>query len=614
MKKHDHPLTRLNVGLHTARGLDILLERAVVSASFNSWERQPSVPCHAGTREAILDRIYKWVDSRDDSTVFWLHGFAGSGKTSIATSVAAKFAEENRLAGSFFFSRDPAHHPGRRSASGVIATIAYQNAISNSAVRNRVEKVLDRNRAIFSASPISQLQQLLIDPVRPRYFPPTVNTIKKLFEFHAAPPMIVVIDGLDECMDEGLDSIDGLIKLLTHEYRISPPPIRFLLTSRPEDNIRETFLCHPERTCFTNLMDFKADSDIEGFFRKEFQNLSVRLSDYLTDVAKPWPPLEDIKRLVRKSEGLFIYASTLILFVGDLDNNSEGCIKSPDRRLKDVMEQHHGLDDLYMQVLRSAPHSANPDFKRILGVLCFMPSEYSLTLGELTTFLRLSDSAQIRQLLRGCKSIFRIPDTSDGTITFFHASLHDFLTSRRRSQRFPDDFFVDHVKQHFCLLQNCIEVIISDCKGDRPFKDIVFFTSTLSRYSWQFWHFHLLHAIHFICKDRHPCSSSVIEPLKLHFGDAYERVFSCVLSLLGDESCHWSWSWGWIFVKPFSRNPEGLETEIMTLEYLLAVSVPCCSSVVSTLSIQLGGLSSSNAWCSATFNQSICHCKFELEI
>jgi len=682
-----------------------LLERAVVSASFNSWERQSAVPCQAGTREAILDRIYRWVDSRDDSTVFWLHGFAGSGKTSIATSVAAKFVEENRLAGSFFFSRDPAHHPGRRSANGVIATIAYQNAISNSAVRNRVEKILDRNRAIFSASPISQLQQLVIDPVRPRYLRyiiVIVNTIKKLFEFHAAliawassqrihllalvinlfrssslnlslyncvqalrefcvaafncliicpfvtdisgmalfmvfailifrhpnfqhiikasleallnpPPMIVVIDGLDECMAEGLDSIEGLIKLLINEYRNSPPPIRFLLTSWPEDNLRETFLCHPDRTCFTNLMDFKADSDIQRFFRKEFQNLNVRLSDYLTDVVKPWPPSEDIERLVGKSEGLFIYASTLIMFVGDLDDNSEGCIKSPARKLKDAMEQHDGLDDLYMQVLRNAPHSANPDFKRILGVLCLMPSEYSLTLHELTMFLRFSDSAQLRQLLRGCKSILRIPDTSDGTITFFHASLHDFLTNRRRSQRFPDDFFVDHIKQHLCLLENCIEVIIADCKGDRPFKDIVFFTSTPSRYSWQFWHFHLFHAIHFIYKDRHPCSS-VIEPLKLHFGDAYERVFSCVLGHLGDESCHWSWSWGWIFVKPFSRNPEGLETEIMTLEYLLAVSVPCCSSVNSTLNIQLGGLSSSNARHSSTLNRSICHRKFELEI
>ena len=641
-----------------------MLEQAVVSASFNSWERRSAVPCQAGTREAILNRIYTWVDSRDDSTVFWLHGFAGSGKTSIATSVAAKFAEENRLAGSFFFSRDPAHHPGRRSAISVIATIAYQNAISNSAVRNRVEKVLDRDRAIFSASPISQLQQLVIDPVRPRYLPyiiMIVNTIKKLFDFYTAlitwansqrihllalfhfnplnfslykcvqafhefcvvlfncliicpfvtdisrmalfmvfamlifrhpnfqhviqasleallnpPPMVVVIDGLDECTAEGSDSVEGLIKLLIDEYQNSPPPIRFLLTSRPEDKIRETFLNRPERTCFTNLMDFKADSDIQRFFRKEFQNLRVRLLDYLGDVGESWPRPEDIGRLVEKSEGLFIYASTLIRFVGDLDDKSEGCIKSPDRKLKDAMEQHRGLDGLYLQVLRNAPHSAKADFKRVMGVLCLMTSKYSLTMSEITMFLRFSDSAQLRQLLRGCKSIFRIPDTSDGTITFFHASLHDFLTNRHRSQCFPDDFYVDHIKQHLCLLENCIEVIIADCKGDRPFKDIVLFNSTLSRYSWQFWHFHLFCAIHF--EDGHSWSS-IIEPMKLHFGDAYKTVFSCFLAHVG-ESCYWSLSWGWRFVKLSSRNPEGLETEIMKLEYLFTVNVPCCSSVV----------------------------------
>ena len=637
------------------------------------------MPCQAGTRDAILNHIYTWVDSRDDKAVLWLHGIAGSGKTSIATSVAAKFADENRLAGSFFFSRDPAHNAGRRSAFGVIATIAYQNALSNSAVWNRVEKALHRDRAIFAASPIIQLQQLVIDPIRPRYLPyviTIVNAIKKLFEFHTTlitwassqgmyllapvinffrfnslnplpyngfqalhefrivvfncliicplvtdisgmalfmvfsllifrnpnfqhivqasleallnpPPMVVVIDGLDECATaEGSDSVDILIKLLIDEYQNSPPPIRFLLTSRPEDKIRETFLCHPERTRVTNLMHFKADEDIQKFFVKEFQMLRVKLQDYLTDVVEPWPPSEDIERLVKKSEGLFIYASTLIKFVGDLDDNSEGCIKSPDEKLKDAMEQHHGLDGLYLQVLRNAPHSANPNFKRILGVLCLMANKYSLTLSEITMFLRFSGVAQLRRLLRGCKSIFQIPDNRDGTITFFHASLQDFLTNQRRSQSFC---YVDHIEQHIHLLENCIEVIVDDCKRDRPFKDITLFTSNFSRYAWQYWHFHLFRAIHFINKDRHP-RSSVIEPLKQHFGDAYERVFSCFLGHLG-ESCYWSLSWGWRFVKPFSRNPEGLEAKIKKLEYLLAVRVPCCSSVVSTLNTQLGRLS-----------------------
>jgi len=55
-----------------------------------------------------------------------MHGPAGIGKTSLATSIAMKYAEENRLARSFFFTRDPAYDAGCCSVNKVFATIAYQ--------------------------------------------------------------------------------------------------------------------------------------------------------------------------------------------------------------------------------------------------------------------------------------------------------------------------------------------------------------------------------------------------------------------------------------------------------------------------------------------------------
>ena len=85
--------------------MEILEDLVVMSASFDSKERKAAAPCLPGTREVLLDRIYEWGDSRDDRAVFWLHGPAGSGKTSIAMTVAEKYAKKNRLVGSFFFSR-----------------------------------------------------------------------------------------------------------------------------------------------------------------------------------------------------------------------------------------------------------------------------------------------------------------------------------------------------------------------------------------------------------------------------------------------------------------------------------------------------------------------------
>ena len=60
--------------------------------------------CLPGTRKDVLDRVYTWADSRSDSTVCVLYGPLGSGKTTLATTLAEKYAKENRLAGTFFFS------------------------------------------------------------------------------------------------------------------------------------------------------------------------------------------------------------------------------------------------------------------------------------------------------------------------------------------------------------------------------------------------------------------------------------------------------------------------------------------------------------------------------
>ena len=247
------------------------------------------------------------------------HGPAGSGKTSIATTVTEKYAKENRLVGSFFFSRDQADC---QSADHVIATIAYQHATSCPVIKKRVQKVLG-DWSIIEKLPIVQFEKLIIDPVCPRTIDEIVfGVVEKAFKLQSAffswtgflrlqicplrliidppyshplclilcndfwlfqlcsvaavatciasfispsvlfivlatliatpiiqnivratlesfllrpgPPMIVVINVLNECIINSAVSINHLIKIITHEYRDSPPPtFRFLLTSRP---------------------------------------------------------------------------------------------------------------------------------------------------------------------------------------------------------------------------------------------------------------------------------------------------------------------------------------------------------------------------------------------
>ncbi|KIK93400.1 hypothetical protein PAXRUDRAFT_59272, partial [Paxillus rubicundulus Ve08.2h10] len=90
------------------------------SAAFNSFERHPAPACLPGTRLDLLARLAGWVDHPDvDQRICWLSGLAGSGKSAVAQTIAEKYASQNRLAASFFFSRKEIL---RRTAQGFFPT------------------------------------------------------------------------------------------------------------------------------------------------------------------------------------------------------------------------------------------------------------------------------------------------------------------------------------------------------------------------------------------------------------------------------------------------------------------------------------------------------------
>ncbi len=84
--------------------------------------------CLPNTRVAILDRISQWVASSTSSnsdgqqkTIFLLHGMAGTGKSTIANTVASRLYKIKRLGASFCFSRDD---QSNRRAENMFSTIA----------------------------------------------------------------------------------------------------------------------------------------------------------------------------------------------------------------------------------------------------------------------------------------------------------------------------------------------------------------------------------------------------------------------------------------------------------------------------------------------------------
>ena len=76
-----------------------------MGGALNSFDRQQDPTCLPDTRVDLLQEIYDWADGQDKRCIFWLNGLAGTGKSTIARTVAHRYFDQKRLGASFFFSR-----------------------------------------------------------------------------------------------------------------------------------------------------------------------------------------------------------------------------------------------------------------------------------------------------------------------------------------------------------------------------------------------------------------------------------------------------------------------------------------------------------------------------
>lgn len=93
-------------------------------------------------RASLLKFIMEWVISSSASgraNVFWLHGLAGAGKSTLATTIANQLQELGLLGAFLFFTRDAV---GRSDPSLVIKTLAYQVSRIHDEVGRAVANVL----------------------------------------------------------------------------------------------------------------------------------------------------------------------------------------------------------------------------------------------------------------------------------------------------------------------------------------------------------------------------------------------------------------------------------------------------------------------------------------
>jgi len=132
------------------------------AAFFDSFEDRERPKCLEGTRVDILHEISEWGTIHGDKPIFWLSGLAGTGKSTIARTIADVFSEANYLGASFFFSRGKAD---RGDAHVLFSTLALQLAETSPTLRIYIADSVKDNNSIGHKTLLYQWKHLILQPL-----------------------------------------------------------------------------------------------------------------------------------------------------------------------------------------------------------------------------------------------------------------------------------------------------------------------------------------------------------------------------------------------------------------------------------------------------------------
>ncbi|KAG8987322.1 hypothetical protein FRB94_001989 [Tulasnella sp. JGI-2019a] len=358
---------------------DAEIDRLVALLGSGDSGASKKPPCLKGTRTSLLKWITEWIEAKlvDDRCGLCLIGAAGRGKSAVGASVAAAERKLKRLGADFYFTIDQ-----QDRNTGVIPVLARQLASwGDERLRVEIASALQEDRDIAQRTLEVQFKELIQGP------------LETLADDPNCPPLVILLDGLDECNNE---YATRLLRLIGQTFATLPSAVRFIITSRPEPHLLHRYASEPLKTRLRvhslDLEDLSnTKKDIEVFFRQELPEMVLGM------VKTPnWPGEERIIILVWMSGGLWIWAATVVRMLAD--QNFRDPEKQFDALLSSAPKIHgeygHNthLYAIYSLILHQAcPPMSHSElltlFQDVLRVLCVAKEPMNTTYSSPTSAL-----------------------------------------------------------------------------------------------------------------------------------------------------------------------------------------------------------------------------------
>ncbi|KXN83298.1 hypothetical protein AN958_01631 [Leucoagaricus sp. SymC.cos] len=430
-------LTALDTGMiSTPTGLKTLFDSSMPEAAHDASTHPPS--CLPGTREQYITEITLWASQLDrQCPVLWVNGPAGVGKSAVAQTCAEKL-EKQSLGAAFFFSGSNE----RTDAQRFFPTIAYQLTGHFQPYADHLEKKIRNDPSLLTKSLDVQFRELISAPFEELYAQGE----------RLAHDSILIVDGLDECEPENAQR--DIIRIILGSTSLRELPFSWAIFSRPEPHLESTFQSlDPNHSLLWSLTivasGASATQDIELYLRSGFRDISSK-SD------PQWPSEDEIQQLVRKADGLFIYAASVLRFLRDPD------LPDPEKQLTALLSRKaqpgrilSELDSFYTLIMELIPSDTLSVTLTLLllveyrpavcaGTLLYQEDDRALSLLEISNLLGYSTRGvaaalnRLRSVIRNRKSETKMEAFSmqDSHVSYYHASFQEFIKDSTRSGQF----------------------------------------------------------------------------------------------------------------------------------------------------------------------------------
>ena len=416
--------------------------------------------CTDGTRVKILDDITQWANDRSPASprIFWLTGQAGSGKTTIAYTIAKRFEEAGYanhhtiLGGNFFCSRQ---FQETQDETRIIPTIAYQLARNCKSYANALYAADKFNAVNYNV--FRQMRDLLVRPW---------GHLARLWQLSEAtyrpvlPLYLIIIDALDEIEGDGGSAFLRDVLLPINEYKLRG--LKFLVTSRSDPKVAA--LCESfafKAVC--RLQDVpieEAKSDVESYLKTQLPKLA----------SSP-----ELAELGQRAGGLFIYAATAVKYLTPFDAITVG---EQTMMLNDFLSRSYEpasssdatslVDELYGQIMYDAfsKLSGNVLVRRLRTLYTFLCTAERTSTSVVAALVLDGNDDDARAVLHNLHAVLY---TQDDRVFWYHSSFPDFIFTEARSNFRIDKrdftFWCNEPAHHSLLGESCFHIMRLEKSG-----------------------------------------------------------------------------------------------------------------------------------------------------